>query len=148
MTMRRQIGIGAVLGLLAFCALAGWRTMRTPGLPGEPSRPLADMGAVKSDLLTYARAERAFYASTGHYATMDELRSKGLLSVPPDVRWPYFYSIHTPAPDRFVIIAMAQGPFGSRPIAVTIDDNFNMRQFDPHRWRHPEHRRAAPVRFS
>ncbi len=99
------------------------------------------MGDVKSDLFEYARAERAFYASKGRYATMPELRSQGLLSVPPDIRWPYFYSIHTPAPDRFVIIAMAKGPFGSRPIALSIDDNFNMRQFDSHHWRHPQRRR-------
>ena len=138
--------IGALVAVLAYGGLVGWRMFRTPQLP---PRPLADMGDVKADLFDYARAERAFYASTGRYATMDELRSKGLLSVPPDVRWPYFYSIHTPAPDRFVIIAMAQGPFGSRPIALSIDDNFNMRQFDSHKWRHPRRRsRATRLTFS
>jgi hypothetical protein len=65
---------------------------------------------------------------------MSELRSDGLLTLPPDIRWPYFYSIHTPAPDRFVVIAMAQGPFGARPIAITIDDDFNMRRFNSHHW--------------
>lgn len=140
MNMRRAILIGTLVAVVAYGAIAGWREFRTPQLP---PRPLADMGAVKADLFEYARAERAFYASSGRYATMQELRSEGLLSLPPDVRWPYFYSIHTPAPDRFVIIAMAKGPFGSRPIALSIDDNFNMQQFDPHKWRHPEHRRAS-----
>lgn len=149
--MRRQIGIGALVAVLAYCLLAGWRMVRTPELPPRPQPQLADLGAVKSDLLTYARAERAFYASVGRYASMQELRSEGLLSLPPDIRWPYFYSIHTPSPDRFVIIAMAQGPFGSRPIAMTIDDDFNMHQFDSHHWVQPErrHKRTARLqRFS
>lgn len=138
--MRRHIAIGAFIAVLAYGVLAGWRVLRIPQLP---PRPLADMGDVKSDLFKYARAERAFYASNGRYAAMDELRSRGLLTIPPDIRWPYFYSIHTLAPDRFVIVAMAEGPFGSRPIALMIDDSFNMRQFDSHRWRHREPRRAA-----
>lgn len=138
--MRRQVLIGVLVAIMAYGVLAGWRVFRTPQLP---ARPLADLGAVKADLFEYARAERAFYAFTGRYATMDELRLKGLVSVPPDIRWPYFYSVHTPAPDRFVIIAMAEGPFGSRPIALSIDDNFNMRQFDSHHWRHPDRRRAS-----
>jgi hypothetical protein len=138
MAMRRQIAIGALVAVLAFGAIAVWRVVHVPQLP---PRPLADMGAVKSDLFAYARAERAFYASNGRYASMQDLRSLGLLSVPPDIRWPYFYSIHTPAPDRFVIIAMAQGPFGARPIALSIDDSFNMREFDSHKWHRPENRR-------
>ena len=146
--MRRQIGIGVLVAVLAYAALAGWRMVRTPELP---PRPLADVGAVKSDLFDYARAERAFYASMGRYASMKELRSEGLLSLPPDIRWPYFYSIHTPAPDRFVIVAIAKGPFGARPIVVTIDDSFNMRQFDSHHWTMPDHQRQRPAtrqRFS
>jgi len=146
--MRRQILIGAVLAVLAVFLLAGWRILHLQQLP---PRPLADLGAVKSDLFVFARAERAFYASSGRYASMEELRSKGLLSLPPDVRWPYFYSIHTTAPDRCWIVAMAEAPSGSRPIAVMIDDNFNMRQFDAHRWHHPgyrRNRRATQLNFS
>lgn len=137
--MRRQVLIGALVAVLAYGVLAGWRVWKTPQLP---PRPLAGMGEVKDDLFEYARAERAFYASNGRYATMQQLRSEGLLSLPPDVRWPYFYSIHT-TPDRFVIIAMAEGPFGSRPIALSIDDHFDMRQFDSHRWGQPRRRRAS-----
>lgn len=143
--MRRPIVIGAVVAVLAFALLAGWRTWRVQQLP---PRPLADLGAVKSDLFVFARAERAFFASSGRYASMDELRSKGLLSLPPDVRWPYFYSIHTTVPDRFVIVAMAEAPSGSRPIAVMIDDNFNMRRFDAHRWQHPRRPGAKRLTFS
>src|SRR5689334_5076097 len=122
--MRRYIAVGAVIAALAYGVLAGWRVIRVQQLP---PRPLADVGVVKSDLFEYARAEHAFYASAGHYASLQELRSQGLLSLPPNIRWPYFYSIRTPRPDRFVIVAIAQGPFGARPIALTIDDDFKMR---------------------
>jgi hypothetical protein len=136
--MRRGIVIGALVAVLAFSVIVGWRMLRMQPLP---PRPLADVGAVKSDLFVFAKAERAFYASTGRYATMEQLRSEGLLSLPPDIRWPYFYSIHRPTPDRFVIVAMAEAPSGSRPIALMIDDKFDMRQFDSHRWHHPDGRR-------
>jgi hypothetical protein len=148
--MRLRFSLLVLALVLVGGLVTGARFLRTPALPAQ-HRPLADMGAVKSDLFIYARAELAFYASSGRYADMQELRSRGLLSLPPDVRWPYFYSIHTPSPDRFVIVAIAQGPFGARPIALSIDDDFNMREFDSHRWGPPEHRRrhgATRQRFS
>ena len=132
--MRLRFGILVLVAVLGYAAFLAWRMERLPAPPLRPSQPLADLGTVKSDLFVFARAERAFYASVGRYASMQELRSEGLLSLPPDIRWPYFYSIHTPAPDRFVIVAIAQGPFGARPIAITIDDDFNMHQFDAHHW--------------
>lgn len=142
--MWRHIAIGAVVAVLAFAGVSAWKIVHVPQLP---PRPLADVGEVKSDLFEYARAERAFYASKGRYASMQELRSQGLISVPPDIRWPYFYSIHTPAPDRFVIVAIAKGPFGSRPIALAIDEKMDMRELRGHRTE--RHRRAARrMRFS
>jgi hypothetical protein len=147
MTMRLRFGIAVLVVLLGYIGFLAWRAEHIPALPARPQHQLADFGAVKSDLFVFARAERAFYASVGRYASMQELRSEGLLSLPPDIRWPYFYSIHTPAPDRFVIVAIAQGPFGARPIAITIDDDFKMQQFDAHHWQRPDRQRnRAPAR--
>ncbi len=145
--MRVRLGTAVVVVILGYAAFLAWRMERLPA-PPQPAPVLADLGTIKSDLFVYARAERAYFAATGRYATMQELRSDGLVSLPPDIRWPYFYSIRT-APDRFVIVALAKGPFGSRPIAITIDDAFNMRRFDAHQWPHPEprHRRSAMRRL-
>jgi len=137
--MRRQILIGALMGVIAFCALMSWRAFRTP-LPPHPQPQLADRGVIKSDLLVYARAERAYYASAGCYASMAELRDKGLLSLPPDTRWPYRYLISVTAPDSFVVVAMPQAAEGGRAVALTIDDQMNMRELDPHPTL-PHHRR-------
>lgn len=129
--MRRGILIGAVLGVFAFCCFAAWQSFRTP-MPPRPQPQLADRGMVKSDLLLYARAERAFYASLGRYAAMEELRAKGLLSLPPDTRWPYRYMISVPAPDAFVVVALPQSTEGGRAKALSIDEEMNMRVIDPH----------------
>ena len=137
--MRRAIGLGALVAVLAYGCLAGWRALRNP-LPPRPQPQLADRGLVKSDLLLYARAECAFYASSGRYASMDELRAKGLLSLPPDTRWPYRYLIAVPAPDAFVIVAMPQSTEDGRAKALSIDEEMNMREIDPHPGS-PHHRR-------
>lgn len=129
--MRRAIATGALLAVVAFAALLGWRSLRTPVLP-RPEPRLADRGVIKSDLIVYARAERAFYASVGHYASMAELRAKGLLSLPPDTRWPYRYMISVPAPNAFVVVAMPQSAQSGRAVMLTIDDQMNMRAIDPH----------------
>lgn len=137
--MRRAILIGALLGVVCFGCFAAWRSLRTPQ-PPRPQPQLADRGMVKSDLLVYARAERAFYGSSGRYASMDELRAKGLLSLPPDTRWPYRYLISVPAPDAFVVVALPQSPEGGRAKALSIDEEMNMREIEPHP-RAPYHRR-------
>ena len=148
--MRFRLGIAMLAAVIAYCLFVGWKFARTPALPPRPQPQLADLGTIKADLFAFARAERAYYAAAGRYAPLSELRSEGLLSLPPDIRWPYFYTIHMPAPNRFVIMAVAEGPFGARPIAITIDDDFNMRRFDSHHWR-PGRRRnrgAARQNFS
>ena len=134
----------AVLGVLA---LVGWNAERVLPLP---PRPQADLGTIKSDLLVFARAERAYFASAGRYAPMKELRTHGLLSLPPDTRWPYRYSIVVTAPDTFVIVAMSQKLDGARPAALAVDEQMNMRQLDPHHGRQPgrRHKAATQQRFS
>src|SRR5579884_1702704 len=138
--MRRHIAIGALLAVIAYCGLVAWRSLRTP-VPPRPEPHLADRGVIKSDLLVYARAERAFFASSGHYASMSELRDRGLLSLPPDTRWPYRYMISVPAPDSFVIVALPQSAEAGHPVALTIDEKMNMREINPHSSPPRHHRR-------
>lgn len=125
--MRKAIWRAVVIAVLAWAALLAWKYERIPELP---PRPQADMGTIKQDLLLFARAERAFYASAGRYAAMHELRTQGLLSLPPETRWPYSYYVVTPSPKQFVVIAMGQTRMGARPLALAIDDKMNMRELD------------------
>ena len=113
--------------LVAWAALLAWKYERIPALP---PRPQADMATVKQDLLVFARAERAFYASSGRYAEMHELRTQGLLTLPPEMRWPYSYYVVMPTSKRFVVVAMGQGAMGARPLALAIDEKMDMRELD------------------
>jgi hypothetical protein len=86
-----------------------WRLLHvpTPTL-AQPTRYAVDIKAVKSDLCRLARSERAFFASIGHYASPNELRSNGDLTLPLAGRGPYLYRISVPVPEGFVIVASSQ----------------------------------------
>jgi hypothetical protein len=71
---------------------------------------------------------------------MEELRAKGLLSLPPDTRWPYRYMISVPAPDAFVVVALPQSAEDGQVRALSIDEDMNMREIEPHP-ASPHHRR-------
>ena len=130
--MRVRLGIAVLVLVFGYAVFATWKLQRLASLPPTPHPRLADLGAVKSDLFIFARAERAYYASAGHYAPMAELRTDGLLSLPPATRWPYSYYISVPAPGKFFIIAVAQGPPDGRPVALAMNERMEMRQFEPH----------------
>lgn len=138
--MHRRLVLALTVVVLGCAVLLAWRGTRLEQLP---PRPQADMGVIKQDLLVFARAERAFYASAGRYAPMAELRSEGLLSLPPEMRWPYSYYVIVRGPKGFVIVAMAQSALGGRPLALAIDENMDMHELDPHDFPGPRHHRSA-----
>jgi hypothetical protein len=127
-----------VVVVLAWAVMLAWRWLRVEQLP---PRPIADVGTVKQDLLVFARAERAYYASAGHYAPMEELRTVGLLSLPPEMRWPYSYYVVVRGPERFVVIAMSQGQARGGPLALAVDEQMNMRELDRDSFPAPRHHR-------
>src|SRR5512133_3351599 len=107
-----RVRVAVVVFFAAFFAagISAWRFTRTSLIPPHLPRPVADPGIIKADLLNFARAEQAYFAMAGHYAEIEELRAKGLLTLPPNARWPYAYSIYLMSPDKFAIVAMATGP--------------------------------------
>ena len=125
--MRKALLWTIGVSVLVSAGLLVWRFVRVPELP---PRPQADIGTVKEDLLNFARAERAFYATSGRYAAMTELRTQGLLSLPPLTRWPYSYYVVVRAPQRFVVVAMGQAAMGARPLAMAIDEKMDMKELD------------------
>jgi hypothetical protein len=120
----RPLRFGIIVLVLAFayCGFVLWRLLRIPTPPiSHPAPRAADLDAVKGDLCRLARAERAFFGATGHYAPENELRSNGDLTLPHGTRWPYHYGIYVPVPNRFVIVATTYGPLEKRPPALLID---------------------------
>src|SRR5882762_6910319 len=69
---------------------------------GSNPQTTIDVTAVRNDLLAMANAERRYFASNGKYATLEDLRTNGDISIP--TRPNYSYSVQ-PADATFKIIA-------------------------------------------
>lgn len=120
----RAFRFGVIVAILAslYGAYLAIRLLQPSQLPAmAPRRPMADVRTVKSDLCGLAAAERAYFKTTGSYATETELRTSGVLGLPPGSRWPYQYLIKIPAPDTFTIVAAGNVPSNDRPMAVVTD---------------------------
>jgi len=110
----------------------------------RPVPPATDVVTVRADLCRMARAQRAFFRAVGRYASSGELRSNGDFTSAGNDRWPYGYTVHTPVPDRFVVVASTVGTAlnGHAP-AITVDDTLHVCTLKPtlpdFRWRldHP-----------
>ncbi|MEJ2109601.1 MAG: type IV pilin protein [Acidobacteriota bacterium] len=75
--------------------------------PDAPPLPQQiDLADVRTDLLSIGQAERLYFATNGHYATLEELQNSGVVSVvPTGSRWSYTYMIETVGSDNFRITA-------------------------------------------
>jgi hypothetical protein len=131
--MRRvRFGIVALVIAAAFLAadvaLVVWRYHAS--LPPAISRPLSaaeDQATVRVDLCRIARAQNAFFRAVGRYATGPELRSDADLNLPGNDRRPYSYTVHTPVPDRFVVVASTvDTKLNAHAAAMTVDDTMQI----------------------
>jgi hypothetical protein len=128
---RVRFGIVALALSLVFVASYGafivWRFEHR--LPPQVRRPVPlspDVASVSSDLCRIAHAQQAFFASVGHYATRSELFSNGDITLTGD-RFPYRYSVQTPTPARFVVVASASlAPLEGRAPAIVVDDTLQV----------------------
>jgi hypothetical protein len=99
-------------------------------LTAGTSNPTAtvDLIGVRNDLLAMAQAERSHNAMRGGYASLDELRQQGELSMTRDNRGPYTYSAEV-SDSRFRIVATYNGPEGSgMPKTLSIDQSMQVSQ--------------------
>lgn len=80
--------------LVAVVCVVLYRLYLTQAVPpggGTPHQTIAVTG-VKNDLLAIAQAERAYQAEHGSYATLDDLRTAGALSMTASGRDGYIYA--------------------------------------------------------
>lgn len=90
-------------------------------------RQTIDVTGVRNDLIALAKAERRFYATEARYASIDELRSHGDISMPTNGRGPFIYSADV-SETGFRIIATYTGPPGpDAPQNLSIDESMQIR---------------------
>ncbi len=111
------------IGLIGVVAIGGYlytqqvRSVTVGG--GSTPATTIDVTAVRTDLLALANGERQYFASSGKYASLDELQSNGGIRVPS--RPNYSYSAET-AENGFKIVATYSGPDPKAPKRIAIDE--------------------------
>jgi hypothetical protein len=122
---------GAFVGLLVALITAGMlityysRSVRE-NTGGNP-RAAVDIAGVRNDLVNLANAERRYFAREGKYASIDELRAAGDISMPSNNRGPYLYTADI-SENSFRITAIYTGPPDSTVVrSLTIDESMQIR---------------------
>lgn len=119
----------AFLGVLIALATGAWlftQRSQQPDMAGNP-RATVDVVGVKNDLIALAQAERRYFARESRYASIDELRSAGDISMPSNNRGPYAYSVET-GDSSFRITATYTGPPEAQAVpSLSIDESMQIR---------------------
>ena len=121
--MGRAVGF---IVLVIVVAIGGYLYMKqTQSVTSVGSNPETTIAvtAVRNDLLAIANAERRYFASNGKYASLDELRTAGDITIP--ARPNYSYSAQT-SETTFKIVAVYSGPDAKAPKRITVDETMTM----------------------
>ena len=118
---------GFVSLLIVLCVGAWLYTRQAKNVPGGAGniRTTVDIVGVKNDLLAIANAERTQFALEGKYLTLDELRSKGVISLPTSGRGDYTYSVEV-GDTAFRVVASYSGPAGAAPQTISVDQTMQI----------------------
>lgn len=122
---------GATVGMLVALITAGMlityysRSVRENSA-GNP-RATVDIAGVRNDLVNLANAQRRYYAREGKYASLDELRAAGDISMASNSRGPYLYTADVSG-SSFRITAVYTGPPDGTVVRnLTIDESMQIR---------------------
>ena len=126
--MGRSIGLVAVLVVLGIGAWIYMHQAQSATVEGAGSpQGAVDVVGVRRDLMSIAQAERMHNSLHSGYASLDELRSAGELSMGSSNRGPYNYSVEV-SESGFRAIATYNGPdnvVASRTISIDQDMHFS-----------------------
>ena len=129
--MGRAFGFVGVLivAALGFYIYSKQATAVSPGgNPAASPRATIDLAGVKNDLLAIANAERGEFALNGKYASLDQLKASGALSMKGDRRGPYHYEVEVGDSSFRVVATYGGEPMAGMPRAFTIDETMQIRQ--------------------
>ena len=130
--------MGRVFGfitLLAVLCVGAWYYMRQTQTTlfggsgsGASATSTVDLMGIRSDLLAMAQAERTRQALKGSYASLEQMRADGDLTMTHTQRGPYTYSAEVSA-STFRIVATYTGPDAPGVVkTISIDQTMQISQ--------------------
>ena len=123
--MSRSLGLIGVLAAAAIGFYLYTQQAQTVSQGTANPRATIDMAGVKNDLIALANAERRYFATENRYASIDELRSHGDISMPANGRGPFAYTAEV-SESGFRILATFNGPPGSGGQNLSIDETMQI----------------------
>jgi flagellin-like protein len=124
--------ISGILGLVVVLAIVYfvYTTQFSKDAGNLPPKQQIDLTAVRSDLLSLAQAERRTFASSGDFATLEQLQQTGTINFPATGRRGYAYSIEIGGAEHFRITAKPSDPTRFDWPTLSIDETmqFSSRQ--------------------
>ena len=125
--MTRALGLIGVLIAAAIGFYLYTQQAQTASQGTANPRQTIDVTGVKNDLIAIANAERRYYATEARYASLDELRAHGDISMPTNGRGPFTYSAEV-SESGFRIVATYAGPPGPEAAQnLSIDETMQIR---------------------
>ncbi len=95
------------------------------GGAGSPKMAI-DVTGVKNDLIAFANAEKQEYALNGKYASLDDLRGKGV-AIPADHRGPFTYSAEVGDTDFKITATYSGDPIPGAARVLWIDQTMQVK---------------------
>ncbi len=117
--------VAAIMGAIYFYSI---KKMPTADAGTAPTQAISLTG-VRMDLTQIAQAERAYVASNGHCATLDELTSSGTMNLARTERDGYTYEVRCGEGSEFAVIAHHATAPADSPIRypiLAVDQNMQV----------------------
>jgi len=122
--------VASILGLVIVLAVV-WllvKTQFTQGpMGGAPPKQMIDVVGVKTDLAALAQAERAYLASHGSYASIEQLQQDGAINFSGANRG-YNYNTEVNDGQHFKITATPSDPAKTGWPTLWVDENMEVTQ--------------------
>jgi hypothetical protein len=121
--MGRIFGFVGLMMAMAIGLYVYSQQVKTVAAVGGSASPAdaANIAGVKNDLISIANAERGYFASEGHYGSLDELTAGKYITI--GDRPPYVYDVSTTS-SSFQVTATRTSP-GS-PAQLSIDESMEI----------------------
>ena len=125
--MSRFFSFVSIVIVLAIAAVIYMRQMQSTTIGGASTpQGTIDIVGVKYDLMAIAQAERMHNGLRGGYASLDDLRSSGDLTMPRNNRGPYNYAVEVTS-SGFRATATLAGVEGIRaPHTISVDQTMEI----------------------